>query len=173
MCNFMPIHNKSSSPLSTMLPCSYRRTPLSLAVAAGLWVLAAPVLAETPAGCPEPRPVPKRAEQPAELPTHVRADKADSVQGGLSEFTGNVEMTRGQSRLRADRVAYDSETELADASGNVVLDNDSGDSYRTQKLHMGVESRRGYATAGSFTLQSNDARGDMQRADFLDQDHTR
>ncbi len=155
-----------------MLPCSCRRVPLSLAVAAGL-LLAQPVLAETPGACPEPRPVLKRAEQPDELPTYVRADEADSVQDGRSEFSGSVEMTRGQSRLRADRLAYDTETDLADATGNVTLDNEGGDSYRTQELHMHVETKRGYATAGSFTLQSNDARGDMQRADFLDQDHAR
>ena len=155
-----------------MLPCSCRRVPLSLAVAAGL-LLAQPVLAETPGVCPEPRPVLKRAEQPAELPTHVRADEADSVQDGRSEFSGNVEMTHGQSRLRADQVTYDSGTDITEARGNVVLDNETGDSYRTQYLTMHGETRRGHATAGSYTLQSNDARGDMQRVDFLDRDHTK
>lgn len=123
--------------------------------------------------CPEPRPVLKRAEQPAELPTHVRADEADSVQDGLSEFRGNVEMTHGQSRLRADQATYDSGTDITEARGNVVLDNETGDSYRTQYLTMHGETRRGHATAGSYTLQSNDARGDMQRVDFLDRDHTK
>lgn len=155
-----------------MLPCSCRRVPLSLAVAAGL-LLAQPVLAETPGECPEPRPVLKRAEQPAELPTHVRADEADSVQEGRSEFSGNVEMTHGQNRLRADRVTYDSGTDITEAHGNVVLENETGDSYRTQYLTMHGETRSGHATAGSYTLQSNDARGDMQRVDFIDRDHTK
>ena len=152
--------------------CPRQRVPLSLAIAASL-LLVQTALAEAPIPCPEPRALPKRAATTEELPTHVRANEANTAQEGLSEFTGNVEMTRGQSRLRADRVAYDNQTDLADATGNVTLDNDSGDSYRTQELHMHVESHRGHTGPGSFTLQSNDARGDMQRTDFLDRDHAR
>lgn len=149
-----------------------RRALLSLAVAANL-LLVQTALAEAPIPCPEPRALPKRAPTAEGLPTYVRANEANTAQEGLSEFTGNVEMTRGQSRLRADRVAYDNQTDLADATGNVTLDNDGGDSYRTQELHMHVESHRGHAGPGSFTLQSNDGRGEMQRVEFLDRDHAR
>lgn len=152
--------------------CPRRRVPLSLAVAASL-LLVQTALAEAPIPCPEPRALPKRVATTEELPTHVRANEASTAQEGLSEFIGNVEMTRGQSRLRADRVTYDNQTDLADATGNVTLDNDGGDSYRTQELHMYIESHRGHAGAGSFTLQSNDGRGEMQRVEFQDQDHTR
>ena len=152
--------------------CPRRRVPLPLAIAASL-LLVQTALAEAPIPCPEPRALPKRVATTEELPTHVRANEANTAQGGLSEFTGNVEMTRGQSRLRADRVAYDNQTDLVDATGNVTLDNDGGDSYRTQELHMHVESHRGHAGPGSFTLQSNDGRGEMQRVEFLDRDHTR
>lgn len=151
--------------------CPRQRVPLSLAVIASL-LLVQTVLAEAPIPCPEPRALPKRAATTEDLPTHVRANEANTAQEGLSEFTGNVEMTRGQSRLRADRVAYDNQTDLADATGNVTLDNDGGDSYRTQELHMHVESHRGHAGPGSFTLQSNDGRGEMQRVEFQDRDHT-
>ena len=149
----------------------HRRVPLSLAVAASL-LLVQTALAEAPIPCPEPRALSKRVATTEELPTHVRANEASTVQEGLSEFTGNVEMTRGQNRLRADRVTYDNQTDLADATGNVTLDNAGGDSYRTQELHMHVESHRGHAGPGSFTLQSNDGRGEMQRVEFQDQDHT-
>ncbi|MBI3576310.1 MAG: LPS assembly protein LptD [Gammaproteobacteria bacterium] len=152
--------------------CPRQRVPLSLALIAGL-LLVQTALAEAPIPCPEPRALPKRATTTEELPTHVRANEANTAQEGLSEFTGNVEMTRGQSRLRADRVAYDNQTDLADATGNVTLDNDGGDSYRTQELHMHVESHRGHAGPGSFTLQSNDGRGEMRRVEFLDRDHAR
>ena len=155
-----------------MPTCPRQRVPLSLAIVAGL-LLVQTALAEAPIPCPEPRALPKRAATTEELPTHVRANEANTAQEGLSEFTGNVEMTRGQSRLRADRVAYDNQTDLADATGNVTLDNDGGDSYRTQELHMHVESHRGHAGPGSFTLQSNDGRGEMQRVEFLDRDHAR
>jgi LPS-assembly protein len=142
------------------------------AIAAGL-LLGQAALAETPEACPQPRPIPQRGPQLPDLPTHVRADEADAVQDGRNEFRGNVEMTQGQNRLRADRVVYDSQTDITQARGNVVLDNETGDSYRTQYLEMHGETRRGHTTAGTYTLSSNDARGDMQRADFLDRDHAR
>jgi LPS-assembly protein len=149
-----------------------RRTALWTAVAAGLLFDQA-ALAQPPEGCPQPRPIPQRDPRLPDLPTHVRADEAEAVQDGRSEFRGRVEMTRGQNRLRADQVVYDSETDMTQARGNVVLDNETGDSYRTQYLEMHNETRRGHATAGTYTLSSNDARGDMQRVDFLDADHAR
>ncbi len=175
MCNFMPANKIYHRCLYPIMPtCPRRRVPLSLAIAASL-LLGQTALAEAPIPCPEPRPIPKHAPAPGadELPTHVRANEANTVQEGLSEFTGNVELTRGRSRLRADRVAYDNKTDLADATGNVTLDNDGGDSYRTQELHMHVESHRGHAGPGNFTLQSNNGRGEMQRVEFLDRDHAR
>lgn len=149
-----------------------RRLPLWPAIAASLFV-GQTALAEAPEGCPQPRPIPPRGPQLPDLPTHVRADEVDAVQDGRSEFRGNVEMAQGQNRLRADQVTYDSGTDVSQARGNVVLDNESGDSYRTQYLEMNNETRRGHATAGSYTLSSNDARGTMQRVDFLDRDHAK
>lgn len=149
-----------------------RRLPLWPAIAASLF-LSQTALAEAPETCPQPRPIPQREPQLPDLPTHVRADEVDAVQDGRNEFRGHVEMTQGQNRLRADQVTYDSQTDITQARGNVVLDNDTGDSYRTQYLEMHGETRRGHATAGSYTLSSNDARGEMQRVDFLDRDHAR
>jgi len=150
-----------------------RRLPLWPAIAAGL-LFGQTALAQTPSeGCPQPRPIPRHDPQLPDLPTHVRADEVDAVQDGRSEFRGHVDMTQGQNRLQADQVIYDSQTDISQARGNVVLDNETGDSYRTQYLEMHNETRRGHATAGSYTLSSNDARGDMQRVDFLDQDHTK
>jgi len=150
-----------------------RRLPLWPAIAAGL-LFGQTALAQTPSeGCPQPRPIPRHDPQLPDLPTHVRADEVDAVQDGRSEFRGHVDMTQGQNRLQADQVTYDSQTDISQARGNVVLDNETGDSYRTQYLEMHNETRRGHATAGTYTLSSNDARGDMQRVDFLDQDHTK
>lgn len=154
--------------------CLHRRALSSLACAASL-LLGQTALAEAPIPCPVPQPIPQRAPTAGadDQPTHVRANEANAVQEGLSEFAGNVEVTRGQSRLLSDRLTYDSATDLADATGNVVLDNDSNDRYRTQELHLHMESRVGHAGPGDFALKSNNGRGDMQRAEFLDNDHAR
>lgn len=156
-----------------MPPHPRRRAPRPLAVTAAL-LLAQGAFADTPdAACPAPRPIPHAAAGDEDLPTYVRADESDAVQDGRSEFRGNVEVTQAQNRLRADRVIYDSQTDITQAQGNVLLDNETGDSYRTQYLEMHNETRRGHATAGTYTLSSNDGRGDMQRADFLDRDHVK
>jgi len=150
-----------------------RRTPLPLAVTAAL-LLGQVAFADAPDnGCPVPRPVRHAEPDDKQLPTHVRADEVDAVQDGRSEFRGHVEMTQGENRLRADRVLYDSDTDVTRAWGDVVFDNQAGDSYRTQYLEMHNETRRGHVTAGTYALSSNDGRGDMQRADFLDRDRTR
>lgn len=156
-----------------MHPPARRSRTAFLAVVAGL-MLGGPVLAAPPAACPPPKPAapPAARKAPArDLPTHVVADEVRGRQDGVSEFSGNVEFTRGPDLMRADRVAHDSETDLADATGNVYLRNDVGDSYRTGRLHMHLESHRGYAESGTYTLGRNDARGDMRRVEFLDQDH--
>ncbi len=150
----------------------HRRLPLWPAIAAGL-LFGQTALAEAPEGCPQPRPIPQHDPQLPDLPTHVRADEVDAAQDGRSEFRGHVDMTQGQNRLQADQVIYDTQTDISQARGNVVLDNETGDSYRTQYLEMHNETRRGHATAGTYTLSSNDARGDMQRVDFLDADHAK
>lgn len=156
-----------------MFPRSCRHAPLPAVIAATL--LSTPgAFAETAeSGCPVPRPIVRAAPETRDLPTHVRADEADAVQDGHNEFRGHVEMTQGQNRLRANRVIYDSTADITRAQGNVVLDNQTGDSYRTEYLEMHNESRRGHATAGTYTLSSNDGRGDMQRVTFLDRDHAR
>ncbi len=150
-----------------------RRLPLWPAIAAGLLYGQTALAQTTPEGCPQPRPIPQHDPQLPDLPTQVRADEVDAEQDGRSEFRGHVDMTQGQNRLRADQVTYDSQTDISQARGNVVLDNETGDSYRTQYLEMHNETRRGHATAGTYTLSSNDARGDMQRVDFLDADHAK
>ncbi len=158
-----------------MPPHPRRRAPLPPVLTAATLLLGqATAFADTPdTACPAPRPIRHTAPQEQELPTHVRADEADTVQDGRSEFRGHVELTQGQNRLRADRVTYDSASDITRAQGDVVLDNQAGDSYRTQYLEIHNESRRGHATAGSYTLSSNDGRGDMQRVTFLDRDHAR
>jgi len=156
-----------------MFPRPRRHAPWPAVIAATLWSIPG-AFADTPEpGCPAPRPITRAAPETRDLPTHVRADEADAVQDGRSEFRGHVEMTQGPQRLRANRVIYDSNADITRAQGNVVLDNPTGDSYRTEYLEIHNETRRGHATAGTYTLSSNDARGDMRRVTFLDKDHAR
>lgn len=147
-----------------------RRLPLWLAIAASL-LFGQTALAEAPETCPQPRLIPQRTPA-ADLPTNVRANEASGVQDGINVFTGDVELTRGDNQMQADRITYDSATDMANAEGNVTLKN-YGDAYRTQKAQIHVESRKGYVDTGTYTLERENARGSMQRVDFLDRDHAR
>ncbi|MBI3779179.1 MAG: LPS assembly protein LptD [Gammaproteobacteria bacterium] len=116
------------------------------------------------------RPSPPAAEN---QPTDIRARELRAVSGGVSEFTGNVEIQQGSQRLTAEQLRYDKATGQADATGNVMLRDASGASFQTQETHLNLGSRRGYAGPSYFRLENDSARGDAERVDFEGPDHTR
>ena len=95
------------------------------------------------------------------------------VSGGTSEFSGNVELQQGDQRLTAEQLRYDKATGLADATGNVMFQDNAGASFTTQETHINLESRLGYAGPSYFRLESAGARGDAERIDFEGPDLTR
>ena len=147
---------------------------LIIAVAAG-WHPAAQavedgVCPERPLRPPAAKPRPPAMENP---PTDIRARELRTVSGGVSEFSGNVEMQQGDQRLTAEQLRYDKATGLADATGNVMFQDASGASFQTQETHINLESRLGYAGPSYFRLENAGARGDAERIDFEGPDHTR
>ncbi|MDO8596085.1 MAG: LPS assembly protein LptD [Sulfuricaulis sp.] len=127
--------------------------------------------------CPERPPRPPAAkprltavENP---PTDIYAREVRTVSGGVSEFSGNVEIQQGDQRLTAEQLRYDKATGLADATGNVMFQDTSGASFQTQETHINLESRLGYAGPSYFRLENAGARGDAERIDFEGPDHTR
>ena len=139
---------------------------LSLVAAAGVSQAAG---AEDDA-CPEPPPRPPLAAAanpaPADMPTDIRARELRSVPGGVSEFSGNVELQRGAERLSADRLRYDQATAQTDASGHVTLQSASGATFQTEETHLNLDSHIGYTGPGTYRLEGGRARGDAQRIDF-------
>jgi LPS-assembly protein len=127
--------------------------------------------------CPERPPRLSTAKKPRppaaeNLPTDIRAQELRSVQGGFSEFAGNVEMHRGDQSLTADQLRYDEATGQADATGNVTLKDSARSYYQTQETQLNLESRIGYAGPSTFRLENDSARGDAQHIDFKGPDLT-
>jgi LPS-assembly protein len=127
--------------------------------------------------CPD-RPLRPAAAKPRlftgeSSPTDIRARQLHTVSGGVSEFSGNVELQQGDQRLTAEQLRYDKATGLADATGNVMFQDSSGASFQTQETHINLESRLGYAGPSYFRLENAGARGDAERIDFEGPDHTR
>lgn len=125
---------------------------------------------ERPLRPPAAKPRPPAMENP---PTDIRARELHTVSGGVSEFSGNVEMQQGDQRLSAEQLRYDKATGLADATGNVMFQDSSGASFQTQETHINLKSRLGYAGPSYFRLEGGSARGDAERIDFEGPDHTR
>ncbi len=172
---FYARHNKTMPPRTLISQaCSPYLTPVLVAVA--VLGLHYPVPASGAEACPQVSPVIAPARPAAALrdqPIHIRADEILSVQGGASEFSGRVEFERADQRLKADWVLYNKTTDTLDAAGNVILENDAGDSFHTPKLHLQLESRIGYTGPGTYTLGRQQARGDAERIDFEGRDKTR
>ncbi len=108
-----------------------------------------------------------------EGPVFVSADQLKALDGGVSEFSGHVDLRRGEGRLAADELRYDRHSNQADASGNVQLSNTFGDLYATQELHLNLATRIGSAGPGTFALTQPHARGDAERLQFEGPDRTR
>ncbi len=134
------------------------------------WAVEDGVCPERPPLRSHARPSPPAAEN---QPTDIRARELRMVTGGVSEFTGNVEMQQGSQRLTAEQLRYDKATGQADATGNVLLRDAAGTSFQTQETHLDLGSRRGYAGPSYFRLENGSARGDAERIDFEGPDHTR
>ena len=102
----------------------------------------------------------------------IRAGELHSMPGGVSDFTGNVELHQGNKSLMADRLRYNETTHESEATGNVTFLEASGASYRTQETRLNLESRIGEAGPGTFRLENYGARGDAQHIDFKGPDLT-
>ncbi len=111
-------------------------------------------------------PPPPQRPPSFEGPVYVSADQLEALGPGVSEFTGNVELSRGDGRLRADRVRYARESGQIDAWGGVALSSTLDDHYQTEEVHLRLPARTGYAGPGTFALARAHARGDAERVDF-------
>ncbi|MHB8535007.1 MAG: LPS-assembly protein LptD [Sulfuricaulis sp.] len=145
---------------------------LALCLIASAAALASPAVRATgDEQCPErvprapaaPTPPYAAAENP---PTDIRARTLSSIAGGISEFTGNVEVREGNKTLTADRLRYDETTRESQASGNVSLTDATGTRFENQEIRLNLDSRIGAAGPGRFHLPNDSARGDAQRIDF-------
>lgn len=160
------------------MPCHRLvRAALGLIVA---WGAASndPALARDEAACPERPPRLPAAQRritavPKDQPAEVYARELHSMEGGISEFTGNVELQHEGKSLIADQLRYDKNTDEMDATGDVLFKDTAGLSFLTQKMRLNLESRIGHTGNVQFKMEDGSARGDAERTDFEGLDHTR
>ncbi len=99
------------------------------------------------------------------LPINLEADFSQSLDENLLFFSGNVKVQRGDQRLWADSLAYDSDAAIINAWGNVIYE-EGGYVFASQNAWLDLERDRGALTRTHFILGPVPARGTTERSRF-------
>lgn len=153
-------------PPHRMVKPSAGRAATHLAIIALL--VAWPVSASSEGVCPDspPTPMRPRTASAAGLPAEISAREAHMTPDGLNEFSGNVQLRRGDVEVKADHLIYDKTTEEAQAHGNVTLRNESGDTFASPEMQMRLDSHTGHMEPVTYSIARAQGRGDAERVEF-------
>ncbi|MFZ5565588.1 MAG: LPS-assembly protein LptD [Pseudomonadota bacterium] len=155
------------------LPCLSRPAlnPLALLLCA-LWHGSA-AQAQSPSETPlELRLSPMLAEslsqqQRTASPTYVYGERLSAESDTEIVLEGGVEFRRADMTIRADRLEYDQARDLARARGDVRV-NQAGNVFEGPALDLRIDAFEGFFDQARYRLLSNDAHGEAERIDFLD-----
>jgi LPS-assembly protein len=111
--------------------------------------------------CPQSLNIPDRPYVDAELEagdTHMTADEADLIEGGVSTLTGNAEVTRDSQQVTADVIEYNQPAETADLDGNINYW-DEALFLKSNEAFLQFDNGVGDFTNADFVLKDSRARG--------------
>lgn len=103
-----------------------------------------------------PRPHVEELLEPGDV--HVLADRVDLAEDGVSHLEGNVQITRDQQQVRADRVDYDQPTDNADLNGDVHYWDDEV-YLHSDTAHLEFDHGTGTAVNAEYRLLDKRGRG--------------
>jgi LPS-assembly protein len=101
------------------------------------------------------------------LPTFVSGDELRGTPDLETVVEGHATLRRGDTVIRADRLEYYAPDDLARARGNVHI-NRAGNVFEGPALDLKVESFEGFFNQPRYRLLRNDAYGQAERVDFID-----
>ncbi|RYF60709.1 MAG: LPS-assembly protein LptD, partial [Comamonadaceae bacterium] len=107
----------------------------------------------------------------SQLPTFIMGDKLTAQPDIKATLEGNAELRRGDMVIRADRMDYDMPEDLANATGNVLINN-AGNVYKGSQLELKVDAFSGYFNDANYRFLANSAHGEASRVDFIDRDRS-
>jgi LPS-assembly protein len=107
-----------------------------------------------------------RAEE-SRLPVILQADKLSGRPDLDLLGEGSVELRRGASVIRADRLTYDVPQDLARATGNVVIERE-GNRFSGPELQLHTQRFEGYFVQPDYFIARTQAGGHAERINFLD-----
>lgn len=108
------------------------------------------------------------ATQRSSLPTFLFSDILSGRPDLDMTAEGRVELRRGDTVIRADRLEYYQPNDLAKMRGNVRI-NRAGNVFEGPELELKVDAFEGFFTQPDYHFLSNDAYGQAERVDFLDE----
>jgi LPS-assembly protein len=102
-----------------------------------------------------------------QMPTFVTGDSVHGTPDLDTVVEGHAQLRRGDTVIRADRLEYYAPDDLARARGNVHI-NRAGNVFEGPLLELKVESFEGFFNQPKYRLLRNDAYGEADRVDFID-----
>jgi LPS-assembly protein len=115
------------------------------------------------------KPVKQIRKDDKEAPTTVSAEQMTGSPDREIILERDVEITRGETTINADKAIYNVVEEEVEASGGVRIKH-FGDRYTGDEAKLKLDTGQGYVTNPTYRLQLNNAKGQAERIDFETQD---
>ena len=125
----------------------------------------APQLSSSAVLAPQIAPTARKA-----LPTFVFGESLVGSPDRDLVVQGRAELRRGDTVIKADRMEYDWPSDLAKASGRVWI-NRAGNVYEGPSLEIKLDSFAGFFSEPRYQFLRNQAHGQADRVDFIDDQH--
>jgi LPS-assembly protein len=107
----------------------------------------------------------------SQLPTFVEGDRMEGRTDLDTVVEGNAELRRGDTVIRAKRLEYNQATDLARAVGDVHI-NKAGNIFEGPLMELELESFTGFFNQPRYRFLQNNAYGEADRVDFVDEKHS-
>lgn len=105
----------------------------------------------------------------SDVPTTLDAERMTGRPDREIQLERNVEITRGATKLEAERAHYDIVEDRVEASGNIRMQR-NGDRYTGDDLKLKMDTGEGYVSRPTYKLELNNAQGNAERIDFQSQE---
>jgi LPS-assembly protein len=102
-----------------------------------------------------------------DLPAFLTGDNVHGTPDLETVVEGHAQLRKGDTVIHADRLEYYAPDDLAKARGNVRI-NRAGNVFEGPSLQLKVESFEGFFNQPHYRLLRNDAYGEADRVDFID-----
>nr|WKF58316.1 LPS-assembly protein LptD [Paraburkholderia busanensis] len=114
----------------------------------------------------------ERPLQPGQKPaTFVLGDTTSGTTDQDLAAKGSAEVRRNTMVIKADALHYDQDTDMADAYGQVHINN-NGNTFIGPEAHMRLDSSEGFMTAPKYHFSVTGGSGSAQRVDLLDNERS-